>query len=74
MNRGHMFITLKEGGTYFRIGKEGWGANPAKDLEEHLKNISYFVNTFKPESIEFRIDIEQKDVSLEEKLNLSRRE
>lgn len=54
----HMHFVILDGHTTFRH-KRGGGSNPAKNLQDHLNNISYIFNRFCPNSIEIVLDNEE---------------
>ena len=55
-----MFITLGNSTTSFRTSDNSWGANPAKTLEDHLRNMAEFLNGYTSNTVEIRLDTVKK--------------
>lgn len=66
MKKRHMFITLENDITRFRTSDNSWGANPAKTLEDHLRNMAEFLNGYTSNTVEIRLDIDKKSVKVVE--------
>jgi hypothetical protein len=59
MKNRHMFIMLYDGKTSFLVNQNS-GSNPAKNLQEHLDNISHFITIGQPTSIEIKSYIKEE--------------
>lgn len=64
MKKRHMFIALGNQDTRFSTSDKHFGSNPAKTLEDHLKNIAEFLNGYVSDSVEFRLDMDRKIVKV----------
>lgn len=63
MNKRHMFITVENSATRFRTSDNCAGANPAKTIEDHFRNITEFLNGYTSNTVEFRLDIDKRFVT-----------